>query len=532
MKTETIPVLIAGAGPTGLTMANLLARFDIPFLLIDKNSHPSIDSKAFAIHARTLEIFGQLGLAEKAIWEGNEDIAFHFFIKGEEAVKFQFGKALYGETNYPYLLILPQDKTENILINSLEELDRKVWWEHELVKFEEHDGEFLATVKGPSGEEKIKIRYLLGCDGVGSSVREQGGFSFEGKTFSSVFYLADCELEWKYPHGDVFFLLDHLHLSGIFPYREKNKYRLFNFMNTFLAKNDGELSLEEVQKILDSSQNNKIKVKNVNWSSVFQIHSRIANEFRKGRVFLLGDAAHVHTPAGGQGMNTGIQDAYNLAWKLSLILKGNANAKLLDTYQEERYLIAVNLHKTTDRFFHWMINPHPIADFFRLNILPLLFRLIMGKKFFRKKIQRRASQIAIKYPHSSINKEGNSKKFCKNAPKVGDRAPYARIILDGKESDVFQLFKCTHFTMLIAVSDTEVQRADNIAEHFNRHSSLPLNVHIIPVGSDNDSFFKIYGVKRDALFIIRPDGHISFRSSVLNLKEVKNYFKGNIEKEV
>lgn len=243
MNIENIPVLIAGAGPTGLTMANLLARMGISFLLIDKKPHPSRESKAFGVHARTLEIFDQLGIAQKAIQEGNIDNTLRLIVKDKEAGKFSLKEIIPGESSYPYFLILPQNKTEELLVNSLEVQGQQVHWKHELTHFREEKEGIRARVKGPSGEEKdIQIQYLLGCDGAGSFARKQGGFSFEGKTYSPTFYLADCELDWELPHGDIYFILAPGHISGIFSFAEKHKYRVFNFLNTRINKKDGDLS--------------------------------------------------------------------------------------------------------------------------------------------------------------------------------------------------------------------------------------------------------------------------------------------------
>lgn len=524
MNNAHIPVLITGAGPTGLTMANLLARMDIPFLLIDKKPHPSRESKAFGIHARTLEIFDQLGIAEKAIHQGNIDNTVHVLIKNKEAAKFRLREIIPGESSFPYFLILAQHKTEQLLMDALESQGQKVHWEHELTHFSEKGEEKLAKIKGPSGEEQfVQFQYLLGCDGASSFVREQAGFAFEGKTYSPTFYLADGALDWAHPHGDIYFCMAPGHISGIFSFAEKNKYRIFNFLNTRIDKKNGNLSREDFQEILDSNPYLDQQLKNPDWFSIFKIHSRITNVFQKGSIFLAGDAAHVHSPAGGQGMNTGIQDAYNLAWKLALVVKDSAAPALLNSYHEERHKIAHNLHKTTDRFFQLMISQNKLGDLFRLHIFPRGFNVVTSIKGLRQQVLRRASQIAIKYRFSSLSLEVSAKGFYRKAPRAGDRAPYTKTWWKGEEADIFQLFKCTHFILLIAVYNPDDHRAVKIADYFRRKVSMPMEVHILAKSTGTSSFYKTYGIKKEAMFLIRPDGHIGFRTSRLAITEIENY---------
>ncbi|TXK48069.1 FAD-dependent oxidoreductase [Pontibacter qinzhouensis] len=524
MKNNAKPILIAGAGPTGLTLANLLARMEIPFLLIDKNPHPSRESKAFAVQARTLEIFDQLGIAQKAIIQGKAENTLHLLVKDKEVFKFTLNEILPGETAFPYILIIPQDQTEKLLEEALQAQQQQVLWEHELTHFKEDAAGVTATMKGPDGEEKqVQVQYLVGCDGARSTVREQAGFSFEGKTFSPTFYLADCELDWQFPHGDIYFTVAPGNLSIFFSFKEKNRYRLFNFLTKALDENKKELSAQEVQKILDANPYIKAKLKSSDWTSVFRIHARHTDSFRKGSIFLAGDAAHVHSPAGGQGMNTGIKDAYNLAWKLALVIRGNAAPALLETYHEERYVIAKNLHNTTDRFFQLIIAQHTLAKLFRLYVFPKLVKTIASVSWLRTKGARRISQIAVKYRFSSLSKEGKS-GFTDKAPKPGDRIPYAAVKIFGEEKTTHQLVGCTQFTLFIAVADPDNEQAKQLCQFVQDKIQVPVQVHLLTRSTAGSSFFDLYGIQENALFIIRPDSHIGFRTSQLDAQEVENYF--------
>lgn len=491
MQTGNNKVLITGAGPTGLTLANLFSKMDIPFLLIDKLPHPSRDSKAFGIHARTLEIFDQLGIADRAIREGDIDTTVHLVVKGKEAAKIKLGNILPGESAYPRLLILQQDKTEKLLIDLLKEPGHSVLWEHELTHLKENKSEkkVSATIQSPSGSVKENFEYVIGCDGAGSTVRKLSGFSFEGKTYSPTFYLADCEINEHLTHGDVYFIFSPLHMTGVFSFPEENRFRIFNFMNQSVRKSeDDELSPDDVQNILDDNPYLRLKAENIDWTSIFRIHSRYTGSFQKGRVLLAGDAAHVHSPAGGQGMNTGIQDAYNIAWKLNLVLKGVAGPDLLRSYHEERFPIAKNLHNTTDRLFQLMTRQSRWMDLFRFYVAPCLFRTVFGTKRLRKRNLRRFSQLAIKYRGSSLSRTGSEDEFLRQAPEPGDRAPYCKILMNGDVTGIYRLFNCTHFTILIAASSPGNKQAKNLQEELNNMSRLPVTVHML----DKETYGKVF----------------------------------------
>ncbi|RDV15977.1 hypothetical protein DXT99_06275 [Pontibacter diazotrophicus] len=519
-------VLITGAGPTGLTLANLLTRMDIPFLVIDKNAHPSRESKAFAVQARSLEIFDQLGIAEKAVDLGSIKLMLSFLSKGKKAVTFNLEGLVPNETPFPYLLILAQNKTEQLMAEALSKHNQEVLWEHELTQLEEQKDGVNAYIRAPSGEEKkLRFNYVIGCDGAGSTVRREGGFSFEGKTFSPTFYLSDSEIDWQLSHDSIYFSFAPGYISGFFPFSEKHKYRIFNFMNDAVRKEEDEkLTEKDMQRIVDANPHVKVNLKNTDWLSVFKIHARHSRTFSKGRLFLAGDAAHVHSPAGGQGMNTGIQDAYNLAWKLALVLKGQATPHLLDTYHEERHVIAQNLIHTTDRFFQFLIQRGPFMNTFRLHIFPAAFNAVVKVKWLRKRAFRRISQIAIKYRFSSLSKQDASDGFSSKAPQAGDRAPYVQVISNGKQCSIYSLFSLRSFTLLLATPRPEFSAVQDVCYHLTHRVQLPVQVQVIRTYSENKAFARAYGVKKEAIFIIRPDGHIGFRTSSLNTEAIEEYF--------
>jgi len=519
-------VLIAGAGPTGLMLANLLSLWDISFCLVEKKPNLSKESKAFNLHARSLEIFDQLDITEKALQKGDNDIKVHILKNGKVAATLGLNNFLPGETPHPYMLILPQDITEYLLYDSLDDQKNRVLWQHQLIEFDQTDTGIEASIIDSNEKEvKCKAKYIIGCDGAGSRVRKQAGITYEGKTHSSTFYLADAEIRWNYTHGDVYFSLAKDHITAFFPFREKNQYRIFNFLNRAVNKSEGEkLTRDDIQMIVDSNPSHNISVLKPEWTSVFKIHSRLPDFFQKRRVLLAGDAASAHSPAGGQGMNTGLQDSYNLAWKLALVLNGKAGERLLGTYHKERFKIAENLHKTTDRFFSLMTMDSFIAGLFRSKIFPSLFKFLTAIGSIRKRALRRFSQIAIHYRFSSLNTNHSTGGFKRNAPKAGDRFPYVRFMLNNQPTDTFRLLAYDRFTAIIATPEEVHDGVESLKKQLER-IPVPVRTFVIPAAGGGIDFHKALGVKKEALFIIRPDGHIGLRSGSLINTSAAYYFK-------
>ena len=395
MKTD---VLVVGAGPTGLALATQLVRYGIDLIVIDKRERTTPYSKAIGVQARTLEIYDQIGLADDLVargWIANKvRLIESGEIKGQIDLN-EFGK---GMSAFPFLLIVEQGKHEAMLYDHIRSNGRDINWQTELVKFSQNEEGVTADVKNASGDlETIEAKYLVGCDGAHSLVRHTLGIDFGGSTFERIFYVADVDIDWAYEHDALHVNLGENTLTAFFPMVGEKRWRIVGTFPEGEKTEDGNILFDEIEKQVTADTKLKFDITNVNWFSTYKVHSRHVNKFSEGRCFLAGDSAHIHTPAGAQGMNTGIQDGYNLAWKLAEVLKANAGARLLDTYNEERLPNAHRLLQTTDRFFALAASDEPVTTFFRQHIFPYIANLALNIDAVKRFVFPLISQIGINY---------------------------------------------------------------------------------------------------------------------------------------
>src|SRR5580700_9094968 len=393
MQTD---VLIIGAGPTGLVLALWLAKLGVTVRVIDKTAEPGTTSRALAVQARTLELYRQLDLTDAVIAEGCHVPAVNLWVKGEAAARISFASVCEGLTPYPFLHIFPQDQHERLLIERLEALGVTVEGRTELIHFAEQETGVTARLRGPDGQEiDCAADYIAGCDGARSTVREAIGTGFPGGTYRQVFYVADVEAAGPAVDGELHVDLDESDFLAVFPLAGEGRARLIGTVRDERAEHAETLRFEDVSD--RAIQNLKVQVRRLNWFSTYHVHHRVAQQFRKGRAFLLGDAAHIHSPAGGQGMNTGIGDAINLAWKLAATLGGKASDRLLDSFEAERIVFARRLVATTDRAFSFATAEGAIADVLRTRVAPLLIPAVASFGAAREFLFRTVSQITLNY---------------------------------------------------------------------------------------------------------------------------------------
>src|SRR5580704_7915580 len=413
-------VLIIGAGPTGLVLALWLTKQGARVRIVDKTAEPGTTSRALAVQARTLELYRQLDLTEAVIAKGHQVPGVNLWVKSERAARMGFETVGSGLTPYPFLHIFPQDQHERLLIERLKALGVAVERKTELIHFVEEKDRIVARLRGLDGQEvDCEADYIAGCDGARSIVRDAIGTGFPGGTYRQTFYVADVEAEGPALNGELHVDLDEADFLGVFPLARQGRARLIGTVRDERADRADTLTFKDIS---DRAINHlKVGIKNVNWFSTYHVHHRVTEHFRKGRAFLLGDAAHIHSPAGGQGMNTGIGDAINLAWKLAAVLAGGAPETLLDSYEAERIGFARRLVASTDRAFTFATSQGRLAAFVRMYLAPIVIPTAFKFDAVRTFAFRTVSQTAINYRGSrlSLGSAGNV--------HGGDRLPWVAV---------------------------------------------------------------------------------------------------------
>ncbi len=396
------PVLIVGAGPTGLVLALWLTKAGVAVRLIDKAPEAGTTSRALAVQARTLEFYRQLGIANAVVDAGTKVAAVNLWVRGTRAARAPIMDFGHGLSPFPFPLVFPQDAHERLLIDQLAALGVTVQRQTELVSFEQHGDGVSALLKHADGTaERCEASFVAGCDGARSKVRETLGVGFPGGTYEHMFYVADAQASGPAADHELHVDLDRADFVAVFPLKGEGRVRLVGSVNVPTESEQRPLTYADVSKQAISQM--QIDVQKVNWFSTYRVHHRVALSFRQGRAFLLGDAAHIHSPVGGQGMNTGIGDAVNLAWKLAAVVNCEASERLLDSYEPERIAFARRLVATTDRAFTLVTAPSAFAAFVRTRVAPVAVPLLLRFAEVRRLMFRTVSQIAVAYPDSSLS---------------------------------------------------------------------------------------------------------------------------------
>jgi 2-polyprenyl-6-methoxyphenol hydroxylase-like FAD-dependent oxidoreductase len=481
-------VVIVGAGPTGLVLALWLARLGVRVRIVDKTAEPGTTSRALAVQARTLELYGQVGLADAVIAGGRQMEAINLWVAGKKAARAVFGEMGTGLSPFPYALIFPQDEHERLLIERLKADGIEVERQTELVACEQTADRVRARFKRADGSTDVcEAAYLAGCDGARSAVREALAIGFPGGTYQHLFYVADVEARGEAMNGELHAALDATDFLAVFPLKEDGRARLIGTVRAEAGRQHDDVSWNDVStRVIDWM---RIDVTSLHWFSTYHVHHRVADRFREGRAFLLGDAAHIHSPVGGQGMNTGIGDAVNLAWKLAAVLRGRATASILDTYEPERIAFARRLVRTTDQAFTGVTSDGAIARVVRLHIVPLVIPRLFAFAAVRRFMFRTVSQTAVHYRASALS-EGRA-----GAVHGGDRLPW--VTGDGLDVD--------NFTPLTSL-DWQVHVYGDPGPDVHaicQKRRLPL--HVFRWRAEMHRA----GLRPNALYLVRPDGYLA-----------------------
>jgi 2-polyprenyl-6-methoxyphenol hydroxylase-like FAD-dependent oxidoreductase len=475
--------LVVGAGPTGLLMGAELARHGLACRVIDRDEHGATESRALAIQARTVEVFDDLGIADEALARGLHAGGINMWSgSGERLAHISFD-AMDGP--YPFVLDLPQSDTEALLERHLNDLGVQVERRTELVGFEQDAGEVTATLRTPTGDETVRTPWLLGCDGAHSAVRHGLGIGFEGESVDLDWGLADVAMQWSLEPREMHMFLSEEGLVAAFPMPE-GRWRLICEMG---AAGDGPPPSPDLaffsETVRRRSGESGAEVTDPRWLAAFRVSERQASEVREGRCFIAGDAAHVHSPAGGQGMNTGLQDAYNLAWKLALVQRGRAPEWVLDTYELERRPVATRVVKMTSVMFKAALVRSEAAQRLRDAVI----RHLAGLAPVQRRLLHGVSERDINYRDSPLVSEHHRPL---RAPHAGDLAP------DAGPSLRAALRGTAHVLLVF----------DDRAEPGDVEAAYPgvLETHVF---ADPDAH-EAYGGA--ALCLVRPDGYIGYIS--------------------
>ena len=399
-------VLVVGAGPTGLALALWLVRMGVRVRIVDKAPRSGTTSRALVVHARTLELYEQLDLANAVVEAGTQTRAVNLWARGHHTAHLELvaGAEL---SRYPFFLIYPQDRHEALLEARLAEAGVRVERGVEVV-------ELAGTTATLQSGARISARFVAGCDGARSVVRTALGAEFAGATYSHVYYVADVTARGPTVNGELHVAFDEADFLARFPIDGATRVRLIGEIehaSDFLTWND--VAHAMIERL-------KIDVEQVHWFSSYRVHHRVASTYDDGTRFLLGDAAHIHSPVGGQGMNTGIGDAINLAWKLAAVVHGRADPQLLASYAEERVPFARRLVATTDRAFELISSKGRLATAIRRDVVPSLLPAFLHFESARRLMFRIVSQIEIAYRDSALS-AGRA-----GGVHGGDRLPWVR----------------------------------------------------------------------------------------------------------
>jgi 2-polyprenyl-6-methoxyphenol hydroxylase-like FAD-dependent oxidoreductase len=399
--------------------------------------------------------------------------------------------------------VYPQDEHERFLIDRLREAGVEVERQTELVHFEETADGVTAHLRRADGtEERSTAAYIAGCDGARSTIREALGIGFPGGTYEHMFYVADVEAGGATMNGELHVALDRTDFLVVFPLKREGRARLIGTIREELASQAEKLTWDDVSKrVIDWI---RIDVEKVNWFSTYRVHHRVADHFRKGRTFLLGDAAHIHSPVGGQGMNTGIGDAVNLAWKLAAVLNGRAHASVLDSYEQERIGFARTLVSSTDQAFTSVTSSGFMARLIRLHIAPLVIPLLLSSKSVRRVMFRRVSQTSIDYEGSSLSTGWTE------TVQGGDRLPWIQNA-NGAGEDNFAPLKSLDWQVHV------YGEASNELRQMCEARRLQLNVFAWRAQ------MRRTGLWRNAAYLIRPDGYVGLADAVGSAAAVTSY---------
>lgn len=509
-------------------MASELARNGVKCRIIDKAAAPATTSRALAIFPRTLEMFQMMGMSESVIEAGHQLNGVAIYDRSGQIGHIGFSSL---PSRYRFAINLPQGETERLLADHLGGFGIVVDREKELVALSQSATAVQTVIRNSGGlEERLESGWVVGCDGAHSSVRHLLNLPFEGGAYPETFLLADVKIEGPLDHIHIHLFLTGEGIVGVFPFRGDRCRIIVNTQTEAEGQPVGDLRLDEIQAIVESRTNSGIRLTDPVWLSRFRISHRKISDFRVGRVFLAGDSAHIHSPAGGQGMNTGIQDAVNLAWKLALVVRKKSLDSLLDSYNEEREPVAKMVLSLTDSLTRVATLQGALGQQLRNALLPIL----TGIHLVEDRIAETMSEIGIHYRRSSIvsGKTGH-------AVQAGDRAPDCEFQLETVREPLRLLDllrKPVHHLLFFADADADMAVKSNVLRmETGRNFHGLIDAFVVIRGAHanfsdvlldlDGAAHALYEAEPGTILLIRPDGYIGFRGGARHAGALREHLE-------
>lgn len=495
--SQKTKVLIIGAGPTGLMAACQLRRQGIEPIIIDKKSGTTTESGSVLLQARSMEIYDQMGIVNEALLKGEILHNVQFHVKGKKVQEIELNKLSDGASPFPFVLVLEQSKNEELLYHYLQKIGGDVQWETEMISLlQEGHGAIVAVKKG-SETWDIDAEYIIAADGEGSAVQAAMEIPSAGNKYAQFFYVADTAIESGGGKDALSLFLSGETFMALFPMQGKDRYRVMGILPSSFGSQPP-ASFEAMADHLQKSLNTSFPFGDTTFFSVHPLQQSYLEHFHKANVFFAGDAAHVHSPAGGQGMNTGLQDAHNLAWKLAMVLKGWAHPCLLQTYEQERLPYVKSLILSSKRMFGMLTSNNRVQRLIRLGILPRLLPMLIRFKKFRRGLFRSLAHTGNKY----VNSDLTINRILQSLPvKAGERFPHL-CTADGEP--IFHAMKQSLFHALVFTSQKDSSLAADM-RGLEASGIRGVQVHDF---SNEHQLCATLGIKNDVVILVRPDHYI------------------------
>ncbi len=529
MHITDTEVLVVGGGPVGLTMACELMRHGVKVRLVDERPARSVHSKALGITPRTLELLHIMGLAETFVGAGNRLHRITAHAQGRILTRIEFDSL---RSPYPFVLCLPQSETERLLEEQLARLGGVIERGLAFRGLEASDQSLRARLRHADGtEEAATAAWLVGCDGAHSAVRHAAGVSFRGAAYDDSFVLADVRVEGEVAMDEVNFYLAQDGAAGFVPFGGGRARVVATEPRGTPNGQEAPPTLSEFQRLVERRTGSRARLCELEWASRFRVSRRKVDRLRQGRVFLAGDAAHIHSPAGGQGMNTGMQDAFNLAWKLALVLRGRAPESLFDSYDAERGPVARTVLRMTDRATRMILSENRALQALRNRLIPF----VASFQGAREKLLGGLSELAVNYARSPIVEQHGHGPL-----GAGDRMPDGELTetATGRQVRIFDLLReARHLLLFFHQGDMDDARAAAFTAAARETVGEIVSVRLV-LPRENRGVQSLPAVLRDergdvwarfagpagGIVLVRPDGYVGFYGEGAPMERLWRFF--------